>query len=356
MRANGYAGPDHDDSGKRDLAYRLVAATVALMRPGRRDWGLAMLAELDHVPRPGERAWFALGAVQVALFPSRATRPWWTVSVGLIVRAVVAGAAIHALAPAGGLAVAALAALPAAGAWRILTMPVPVDRLRGAALVGQVTVAAGVVGCLALFLTVIQHYPQVMGTGMDHGWVAGVVFDVASAGYLAIAWLLPRRFPDTRRNILYALTAGLVVAAAAAQYIAQPSLIRLWMGPVPGNSEYLLACLALPAATALAVIRRGSVNDGVETATWAALLASLTTSIMIIAATYRVAPSADGSRPIIADAHLHGMTSASAWLVSDNLGGASFLLIFMPVVFLGLAGTGALLGCVLRASAARVRG
>ena len=340
MRASGPAGPDQDDSGKRDLAWRLLAAAVALMRPGRRDWGLAMLAELDRVCHPGKRAWFALGATRVALFPPRAARSWRAVPLGLAIRAVVAGAAIHALAPAAGLAPAALMALPAAG---VLTVPALAGPSRGAVLAAQVTVAAGIAGFLVLFLTVVQHYPQVMGPGNHHGWAAGLAFNVASAGYLGMAWLLPRQFAVTQRNILYALAAGLVLAAAAAHYIAHPS----------GISQYALACLALPAAAALASMRRGRVEDGLETARWATLLAGLTTSIMIVAATYRVAPSADGSRPVIADARLHGMTSASAWLAGDNLGGASFLLILTPIVFLMLAAGGAILGCRLRAPLGR---
>jgi hypothetical protein len=93
-------------------------------------------------------------------------------------------------------------------------------------------VVAGIVGCLVLFVTLVQHYPQVM-TGGDHGWGAGVAFNVAAAGYLGLACLLPRRYAVVQRNSLYALAAALVVAAAAAQYIARPSLAGLWLGPVP---------------------------------------------------------------------------------------------------------------------------
>jgi hypothetical protein len=171
---------------------------------------------------------------------------------------------------------------------------------------------------------------------------------VAAAGYLGLACLLPRRYAVVQRNSLYALAAALVVAAAAAQYIARPSLAGLWLGPVPGNSGYWLSCLALPAAAGLASMRRGRLQDGLETAVWATLLAGLTTCVMMAAATYRVAPAADGSQPIIADVRLHGMTSASAWLVSDNLGGAIILLIFTPAVFLTLAAGGAILGRGLR--------
>jgi hypothetical protein len=352
MRAGGPVGPHRDEPGTRDLAYRVLAAAVTLMRPGRRDWGLAMLAELGQVRHPGERAWFALGAARVALFPPRATRPWRAVSLGLVVRAVAAAAVIHALAPGAGLAAAALTALPAAGVWSTLTVPALAGRPRGAVLAAQVTVVAGVAGCLALLLMLVQHYPQVM-TGGDHGWGAGAAFNVAAAGYLGLACLLARRPAATPRNSLYAMAAALVLAAGAAQYIARPSLAGLWLGPVPGNSGYWLSCLALPAVAALASMRRGRVRDGLETAAWATLLAGLITSIMMAAATYRAAPAADGSQPIIADARLHGMTSASAWLVSDNLGGAITLLILAPGIFLILAAAGAMLGRALSPSLVR---
>jgi hypothetical protein len=89
------------------------------MRPGRRDWGQAMLAELDHARSPGERARFALGAARIALFPPRAAPAWWAVPLGLAVRAVMAAAASHALAPAAGLVPVALRPCPrpGPGAW-----------------------------------------------------------------------------------------------------------------------------------------------------------------------------------------------------------------------------------------------
>jgi hypothetical protein len=228
-------------------------------------------------------------------------------------------------------------------------MPVLAGRPGSVALPAQAAMAAGVVGCLAMAVATVERYPQMMSMGTGGAWPEGVVFNVVSAGYLGAAWQLPRWFPATRRNSLYALAAGLVMAAVAAQYIARPSLMGLWEGPLPGGYPYLLAWLALPAAAALSSGRRGRLEDGLETAVWAALLAGLTTSIMMIAATFRVASAAGGSARIVADAHLHGVASASVWLASDNLGGAIFSgLILMPVVFLVLAAAGAIGGRALR--------
>jgi len=351
MHADGPGGPGQDDAGRRDLARWLLAAVVAAMRPRRRDWGNAMLAELDQVCTPVERARFALGAARVALFPPRAAPPWRAVPLGLALRAVAAGAAIHALAPAAGPAPLVLVALPAAGAWGMVTMPALRSRHEGAAPVAQVVVAGGVMGCVALAAATVESYPQVMNTSRQHGWRLGVALDVLLVGYLALAWLLSRKPVAAGRNSWYALAAGLVMAIAAGYSVARPSLDQLDTGPLPGNGLYLLACLAVPAATALSAARRGRLTDGLETGAWATLLAGLTTSMMIIAATDRAAPAAARSPLVVADAHLHGMASASAWLAGDNLGGAIFTLVITAPVFALLAGGGAIAGCAVRAAA-----
>jgi hypothetical protein len=352
MHADGPGGPGQDHVGRRDLAYRLLAAAVAAMHPSRRDWGRAMLAELDQVRSPVERTRFAFGAARVALLPPRATPAWWAVPLGLALRAVAAAAAIHALAPAVGPVPLMLVALPSAGAWGVVTMPALNSRHEGGPPVAQLVVAGGVVGLVALAAATVESYPQVMNTGRDHGWGIGVVLDVLLAGYLALAWLLSREQPGARSNSWYALGAGLVMAIAAGCYIARSSLDQLDAGPLPGNGLYLLACLAVPAATALSAARRGRVTDGLETGAWATLLAGLITSMMIIAATYRAAPAAAGSPQVAADARLHGVASASAWLAGDNLGGAISILLITAPVFALLAGGGVAAGCALRTASA----
>jgi hypothetical protein len=212
----------------------------------------------------------------------------------------------------------------------------------------RIAVVAGVMACVVLALLTVQRYPQVMTAAAAHGWPTGLVFDTVSAGYLATAWLMPRRLPAAQRNSRYALAAGLVMAAAAVRCIARPSLDGLWLGTWPGI--YMAACLAVPAAAALATSHRGHLDDGLETAIWTTLTASLITAVMIIAATYRVAPSAASSQQIAADARQHGMASAPAWLAGDNLGGAIFSLIWMPAVFFALAAGGTLIGRAIRAA------
>jgi hypothetical protein len=227
----------------------------------------------------------------------------------------------------------------------MVTIPALAGRPDGVVSVGQVAVAAGVMGCLVMCLATVQRYPQVLNTAAGHGWPVGIAFDVVSTGYLGMALLLSRLLPGTGRNRWYALAAVPVLAAGAGYYIARPSLMGLWLGQIP--TGYLLACLAVPAVTALAASRRGRLCDGFEAAVWTALFSTLITAIMIIAATSRVAATADRSQPIIADAHSHGVASASVWLAGDNLGGAIFLLVWAACIFLVVAFGGALLGCAL---------
>jgi hypothetical protein len=112
--------------------------------------------------------------------------------------------------------------------------------------------------------------------------------------------------------------------------------------------EYLLTCLAVPAAAAVAAGRRGDLEDGLETAAWAAMFGGLITSTGIIAAASRVAPAAAGSRQIIADAHQHGVASAPVWLAGDSLGGAIFMLAITACTFLGVGAGGAVIGRAAR--------
>jgi hypothetical protein len=52
---------------------------------------------------------------------------------------------------------------------------------------------------------------------------------------------------------------------------------------------------------------------------------------------------------IIADARAHGAASASAWLSSDNLGGALIMLTWAAVIFLAAGAVGAWAGRTVRA-------
>ena len=343
MRRADVGDPGRGTAGQRDLAWRVLAMTAARMRSGRRDWGLAMLAELDHITAAPDRTRFALGAVRVVLFPPHPSRPRGAGPVGLSVRAVIAGAAIHALAPAAGITVAVLAALPAAAAWALLTTPALAGS-RPEVVVTRVAVVAQVTAFLALVLATVQAYPQAAAGG-DHPYaLLMVVFDAAAAGFLTLAW----RLRAAVRGQWYALAAGLAAAATGVFAIARPSVQGLWEGTLPAEIGGAVALAAVLAAAVAAARER--LADGLRTAAWAALLTGSAMPLMIMAATYRVAPSASASSPISLDAFLHGARTGAAWLASDNLGGSVIALTWAPVAVFVLAAAGAHAGWAIRAA------
>src|SRR5262249_55691941 len=98
------------------------------------------------------------------------------------------------------------------------------------------------------------------------------------------------------------------------------------------------ASMSLPAWGALVMLctRRG-VERAFVAATSSAVLAGLAFFVAFTATTY--APST----PAATSATLHeyassGMHSYRAWAIGDSLGGACFMLVFVPIVGLALAG------------------
>jgi hypothetical protein len=335
-------GGNVDEAG--GLAHRCLAAVAARMPADREDWGRAMVAELDQI-RPGTARWrFVLGAARVALVPPGRSRPGRYALLAAIGGAVGAAMAAHALAPAAGAAaavsVSGLAVLAVWGLAGARTRAGRWDRVPAA----HFAVVAGSGGCLALILATVQRYPAELSLGWSY-WAALLFIDAVVASYLMLAWWLPRKLRPVRRNHLYALAAGVAVAIPAVYYIEHPSLPGLDNGPFPGGWAWLVAFLAPLGAAFLASGSRGRLQDGLEAATWAALLSGLTMSIMIMAATYRVLPGAASDPHIVAEAHHHGVASAASWLASDNLGGATILLVWLPVLAFCLANFGITLGC-----------
>lgn len=331
-----------DETG--DLAHRCLAAVAARMPADREDWGRAMVAELEQI-RPGSARWrFVLGAARVAMLPPGRSRPRWYGLLAAASGAVAAGVAVHVLAPATGTAAAvSVFALAALAAWGLAAARARAgrwDRVPAA----HFAVVAGSGACLALILATVQSYPALLRVGWSY-WATLLSIDTVVASYLMLAWWLPRKLRPVRRNHLYALAAGVAVAIPAVYYIAHPSLPGLDNGPFPGGWAWLVAFLAPLGAAFLASGSRGRPEDGLEAATWAALLSGLTMSIMTMAATYRVLPGAAGDPHIVADAHHHGVASAASWLASDNLGGATILLVWLPVLAFCLANLGITLGC-----------
>jgi len=344
-RPSGTAEPPGGNPGEAGgLAYRCLAAATARMPADREDWGRAMVAELDQM-RPGSARWrFVLGAARVALLPPGGSRPGWCALLAATGGAVAAGVTTQVFTPAAGPAAAvSVSALAALAAWGLAVARARAggwDRVPAA----HFAVVAGCATCLALILATVQRYPAERGSDASY-WASLLFIDAVVAGYLMLAWWLPRRQQPVRRNHLYALAAGVAVAIPATNYIQHPSLHALDAGPFPGGWAWLVAFLAPLGAAFLASGSRGRPQDGLEAATWASLLSGLMISAMTMAATYRVLPSAGGSPQLVAEAHHHGVASAAIWLASDNIGGATILLVWLPVLVFCLANLGITLGC-----------
>ena len=343
-RLPGTAEPGGSPGEAGGLAHRCLAAVTAQMPADRQDWGRAMVAELDQL-RPGGTRWrFVLGAARVALLPPGGSRPGWCALLAAAGGAVAAGVTTHVFAPAAGPAAAvslsALAALAALGLAVARARAGRWDHVPAA----HFAVVAGCGAYLALILATVQRYPAERGSDASY-WASLLFIDAVVAGYLMLARWLPQRLRPVRRNHLYVLAAGVALAIPVVNYIQHPSLNGLNAGPLPGGWAWLVAFLAPLGAAFLAGGSRGRPQDGLEAATWASLLSGLMISIMIMAATYRVLPSAGGSPQLVAEAHHHGVASAAIWLASDNIGGATILLVWLPVLVFCLANLGITLGC-----------
>jgi len=272
------------------------------------------------------------------------SRPGWCAMLAAAGSAAAAGVAVHVLTPAAGTAAAvSLSVLAALAVWGLAAARARAGRWDRVAA-AHFAVVAGVSICLALILATVQTYPGELGSRASY-WASLLFIDAVAASYLMLAWWLPSRLRPVRRNNLYALAAGLAVMIPAAYYIQHASLHGLDAGPFPGGWAWLVAFLAPLGAAFLASGSRGRPQDGLEAAIWATLLSSLTISIMIMAATYRVLPAAGSNQHVVAEAHHHGVGSAATWLASDNLGGATILLVWLPVLVFCLANLGITLGC-----------
>ena len=303
-----------------------------------------MVAELDQL-RPASTRWrFVLGAARVALLPPGGSRPGGYALLAATGGAIAAGVAAQVFAPAAGPAAAvSVSALAVLAVWGLAVARARAGRWDHVPA-AHFAVVAGCAACLALILATVQRYPAERGSDASY-WASLLFIDAVVAGYLMLARWLPHRLRPVRRNHLYALAAGVAVAIPVANYIQHPSLPGLDTGPLPGGWAWLVAFLAPLGAAFLASGSRGRPQDGLEAATWASLLSGLMISAMTMAATYRVLPSAGGSPQVVAEAHHHGMASAASWLASDNLGGATILLVWLPALVFCLANLGITLGC-----------
>ncbi len=180
-------------------------------------------------------------------------------------------------------------------------------------------IGAAAIGSLGLAAAGLIHYP-----GLRAGWlwvVVTVVFAVSVAGYAVIGiWLGQVGSPSTR---LIAMTA------------ATPAiLIGWWAAHTAGVvSSMTVVVLAIPSVIVGAAIARSHRHH--DQAVIAVGCAAVTSGLFAFVA-YTLTTYVTGGGPattsLLQQFSQSGATDYRTWVVGDNLDGAVFLLLFMPLV------------------------
>lgn len=188
-----------------------------------------------------------------------------------------------------------------------------------AALIVDATVGLGVTAAATLAGYGLVHYP---GLRDDWTWIVYLTaFVVGLAGY-TVAGLSADTLgsPGARRVGVLVGMPAIVLSWAAIEYSA----------PVSGGTALIVTLL--PAVAALCALRTDRNPDsGVVAAVCCALVTGLGSFVGYAVGTYATA----GRRPTAALLHefaRSGTRNYRTWMVGDNLGGACFLLIFIPLV------------------------
>jgi hypothetical protein len=250
----------------------LVALAARHLPPERQEWGQAMLAELDHIERRSARRRFALGCLRVAFIPQ--PPPW---------------------------------RYPGRGHLAVVT--------------------AGVLACLGLAGYGLIHYP---GLRDAEAPIYTGLFLATLGGYAFAAFILSQSAsPAASQARRYGLIGGLAVGGvwlAAITIPVQPGVV-----PVP-----YLAGVVGPAVVGLAAAQTGNgPYQGVKAATWALTIGNLIGFVCFVTRTYITDGRPYDATTISAFQHSSSPDLAT-FAVSDNLGGAVFLLL-LPAAALILA-------------------
>lgn len=332
---NGGAGPPG-----RDLAAWFLGAVTAWMPVGRRDWGRAMIAELAEIVGWRARWQFALGAARAALASPRASGPPRLVRILLTAGACVAAAlGIYAAAPAAGLFAVLLPVLLVGCLLRIWGTPRPAGQAPGFGLGIQVVMGAAAAACTVLAIYTVRHFPQPAGN-QDHRYaLICPLLAVLLAGYTGLAFWLARMLPAGGRAARHGMSAAAVMAGCwTAGFLLHEQ------AGLPTTGWAWPAAIAAPCvAAALATRSTRRLEDSLMVGVWATLLGALGFFIVTVASTAGAISWYTHDRQTIADAHLHALP-ASVWIAGDNLGGATFMLIILPMLTLVAAVAGGALG------------
>lgn len=317
-----------------------------------------MTAELAHVQGPAARWRFAGGCLRVALTPGR-PRPR-----GLAVASVVAGAVIlfslttgppPSKTP-GWTATNLIASLTVygwylAGAIATEARPAtlgPPDRPGRSPTIRSVIVV-GMMAAAALDAFVLLRFPELrsQGNAGPAGYVATAVVTVALLAIFATyAWLAVTRTRTRSPGAVVARQYGLVAGC-----LIGPLLVAASYVPAPTAVIVAAAGACSMAAGHLASRAGGSARAGLAAGVWAGIVAGLI--LLVVGAGLILLTGGPSHSPtMIADFHASKFHDLRSFSVARTFGldgdpplvGALVPLVFVPLIFAGLAAFGATRG------------
>jgi hypothetical protein len=332
----------------RDRARSLLVLAVRLLPAGRQDWGQAMLAELDQLKGTAARWRFVLGCVRVVLAPPR-TQPasGLVVRAAIVVGAVAVGVGIYLVAPALQLFAMLLAVLLAGCGWlALLRSQTAVAAPAGPGRILRAVLLAGVAGAVGVVLYGVVRYPGAVGEPWDPVLIVlSVVLAATLSGYTWMA-LVPPQAATSQPVVVrrYGLVGGLVVGGLP---VVGSAAAEFGYGKPLAGWSWLAAAVAAVAAGALAARATGAARAGLQAGLWLGLVGALTLFVVGMLGTYAAAAA---GRLIPTDAYTirafqhSGLADLTTYVVGDNLGGSIMLLLWIPLLGVGVGAVGGALG------------
>ena len=345
-------------SRHRDAPAKAVAVAVSWMPAVRRDWGSAMAAELEYVEGSAARWRFAGGCLRVALTPGR-PRSRRLAGASVVATLVILFSLANGPGPskAGRWAAANLmVALTVYGlylATAVFAQPRPVaagspDAPRGGGAL-RTAVFVGVSAALGLYAFVLLHYPEARRQGDSGalGYLATAIVSVAVVAiFAAYLWLAAARTGARSPAAVVARRYGLVAGSiagpllVAASYVSVPTVVIV---AAAGTTSLLAGHLASRAG--------GDARTGLAAGLWAGIVAGLV--LFVAGAGLVLATGGPSISPkLIADFHASTFHDLRSFSVAGSFGldgdppliGALVPLVFVPLLFIGLASIGATRG------------
>jgi hypothetical protein len=218
--------------------------------------------------------------------------------------------------------------------WALVATPRHTTR---AARTSVAVLGAGIASCGALAVYGLVHYPGLREGISTVIYVAG--FAVVLVGY-GVAGVILAGLGSARAHwlgVAIALPAVLLTAFAEA-------------GPGPASAAVGLCVVLLPGLAAYMTARTDRESDsgwrsGLVSGATCALVGGLLAFIGFVVATY-LTGGGSPTDELLAEFHSSGAADYATWAIGDNLGGAVFLLCFVPVVGIATTAIGTSVGRV----------